>query len=213
MQPAWLFIFNWLTHVQWANTHCMYTEQSPRTEFIVLWHCTLVDMICTDVTLQTVKFMWNLSGRQRLLLLDGVFLKQITDFNIISKMSEFNYPAKLIKNTYKYRNHSQKCRNRFVGSEHRYRFVVIMDFFFLPSLEWVYSPILRVGNFCLPVWKETGCAYLWMKGLAWTLHPNEDHDPIWLPRHMVLFLRQRESLAGSHLSWTEWAADVWRQTV
>lgn len=84
-----------------------------------------------------------------------------------------------------------------------YRFVVVTEYNLLFNLQWVYSQILRVGKLLFVAWKETGCAYLWMKGLAWTLHPNKDHDPIWLPRHMVLFLRQRESVADSHLGWTE----------
>lgn len=84
-----------------------------------------------------------------------------------------------------------------------YRSVLVTEYNVLFNLPWVYSQILRVGKLLFAAWKETGCAYLWMKGLAQTLHPNKDHDPIWLPRHMVLFLRQRESVADSHLGRTE----------
>lgn len=66
-----------------------------------------------------------------------------------------------------------------------YRLVVVAECDLLFGLQWVYSQILRVGKLLFAAWKETGCAYLWMKGLARTLHPNKDHDPIWLPRHMV----------------------------
>ena len=84
------------------------------------------------------------------------------------------------------------------------RLAVVAEYNLLFSLQRVYSQILRVGKLLFAFWKETGCAYLWMKGLAWTLHRNKDHDPIWLPRHMVLFLRQRESVADSHLGRPDW---------
>lgn len=86
------------------------------------------------------------------------------------------------------------------------RFVVIADKILCSICGAVLLPDSQGGKLLFAAWKETGCAYLWMKGLARTLHPSKDHDPIWLPGHMVLFLRQRESQANSppQLDWIKW---------
>lgn len=215
MQPVRVYTLNWVTAVGWQGAHCTSAERGLMTQFMVSSHCILlVDMIGCDAMSESAKPLCPFCWRQEICFALNRILQSIPDSYSIYSLKD-NGNKKNVARAKRFSANMKEIMHQSVRlisglrtpklkwKKKFYRSVLVTEYNVLFNLPRVYSQILRVGKLLFAAWKETGCAYLWMKGLAQTLHPNKDHDPIWLPRHMVLFLRHRESVADSHLGRTE----------